>query len=156
MLYGMSHPGTRKANILQPVVFIVLVIRIQHRTSGFTLSVSCIISSIILNFLFFSLFFKDFIYLFTIDIERQRHRQREKQVPCREPDVRLDPGTSGLHPGPKVRCAKLLSHPGIPCISVLIHFALFVYHFQLITFYCKLFGVSKSCSSPNVQQEKLQ
>ena len=26
------------------------------------------------------------------DTERQRHRQREKQDPCREPDVRLDPG----------------------------------------------------------------
>ena len=29
---------------------------------------------------------------------RQRHRQREKQAPCREPDVGLDPGSSGSHP----------------------------------------------------------
>ena len=27
--------------------------------------------------------FKDFIYLFMRDTERQRHRQREKQAPCR-------------------------------------------------------------------------
>ena len=45
--------------------------------------------------------------------ERQRHRQREKQAPHREPDVGLDPGTPGSHPEPKAG-AKLLSHPGIP------------------------------------------
>ena len=32
--------------------------------------------------------------------ERQRHRQREKQAPCREPDVGLDPRSPGSHPGP--------------------------------------------------------
>ena len=31
--------------------------------------------------------------------ERQRHRQREKQAPGREPDVGLDPGTPRSHPG---------------------------------------------------------
>ena len=45
--------------------------------------------------------------------ERQRHRRREKQAPCQEPDAGLDPGTPGLHPGPKAG-AKPLSHPGIP------------------------------------------
>ena len=48
--------------------------------------------------------FKDFIYLFMIDIEREReaeHRQREKQAPCQEPDVGLDPETPGSCPGPK-------------------------------------------------------
>ena len=33
--------------------------------------------------------------------ERQRHRQREKQAPCGEPDVGLDPGSPGSHPGLK-------------------------------------------------------
>ena len=33
--------------------------------------------------------------------KRQRHRQRKKQAPCREPDVGLDPGTLGPHPEPK-------------------------------------------------------
>ena len=64
-------------------------------------------------------FFKDFIYLFTIDRyiyrerERQRYRQREKQAPCQEPDAGLDPGTPGSCPGSKVG-TKPLSHPGIP------------------------------------------
>ena len=31
--------------------------------------------------------------------ERQRHSQREKQAPCREPDVGLDPGSPGPRPG---------------------------------------------------------
>ena len=33
--------------------------------------------------------------------ERQRHRQKEKQAPCREPDVGLDPRTPGSGPEPK-------------------------------------------------------
>ena len=33
--------------------------------------------------------------------ERERNRQREKQASCREPDMGLDPGTLGSHPGPK-------------------------------------------------------
>ena len=45
--------------------------------------------------------------------EWQRHRQREKQAPIREPDVGLDPGTTGSHPKPKAG-AKPLSHPGVP------------------------------------------
>ena len=46
--------------------------------------------------------------------ERQRHRQREKkQAACREPDVGLDPGTPGSHPGLKAG-AKPLRPPGIP------------------------------------------
>ena len=50
-------------------------------------------------------FFKDFIYLFTRihreERERQKHRQREKQAPCREPDVGLNPGSPGSGPGLK-------------------------------------------------------
>ena len=45
--------------------------------------------------------------------ENQRHRQREKQAPCREPDVGLDARTPRSRPGPKAS-AKLLSHPGVP------------------------------------------
>ena len=41
--------------------------------------------------------------------ERQIHRQREKQAPCREPDVGLDdPGSPGSCPGLQAalnRCA---------------------------------------------------
>ena len=39
--------------------------------------------------------------------DRQKHRQREKEAPCEETDVELDPGT------PKAD-AQTLSHPGIP------------------------------------------
>ena len=44
------------------------------------------------------------IYLFIHERHREaetQHRQREKQAPCREPDVGLDPGSPGSHPGPK-------------------------------------------------------
>ena len=49
------------------------------------------------------------------DREREaRHEaEREKQAPCREPDVELDPGTPGSCPGLKAG-AKPLRHPGIP------------------------------------------
>ena len=33
---------------------------------------------------------------------RQRHKQREKRAPCREPDVGLDPGSPGSCPWLKV------------------------------------------------------
>ena len=66
-----------------------------------------------------------------IERERQRHRRREKQAPCREPDVGLDPGTPGSRPGPKAG-AKPLSHPGVPTIeshnlNQFKHFALLMY-----------------------------
>ena len=44
--------------------------------------------------------------------QRQRHRQREKQAPCREPDVGLNLETPGSHPEPKAD-AQPLSHPGV-------------------------------------------
>ena len=47
------------------------------------------------------------------DTQRERHRQREKQAPCREPDAGLDLGTPGSCPGWKAD-AQPLSHPGIP------------------------------------------
>ena len=40
-------------------------------------------------------------------------REREKQAPCREPDMGLDPGTPGPGPGPKAG-ATPLSHLGGP------------------------------------------
>ena len=45
--------------------------------------------------------------------ERQRHRQWEKQAPCREPNVGLDPGTPGSRPELKAD-TQLLSRPGAP------------------------------------------
>ena len=54
------------------------------------------------------MFFKDFISFFMRDAERQR----EKQTPCGEPSVRLNPGALGSGPEPKAD-AQPLSHPGI-------------------------------------------
>ena len=57
-----------------------------------------------------------FIYLFMRDTERQRHRPKEKQAPCGEPDVGLDPR---ITPEPKTN-TQPLSHPGVPCFFLLI------------------------------------
>ena len=54
---------------------------------------------------------KDFIYSW--EIERQRHRQREKQVSCEEPDAGFNPETLGSCPELKVD-TQPLSHPDIP------------------------------------------
>ena len=45
--------------------------------------------------------------------QRQRHRQREKQVPSLEPDVGLNPRTPGSRPEPKA-ATQPLSHPSVP------------------------------------------
>ena len=63
---------------------------------------------------------KDFFFLLRFYLliherhrESQKHREREKQTPCRKPDVELDPGTLGSYPELKAD-AQPLSHPGIP------------------------------------------
>ena len=50
-------------------------------------------------YLFFKKIFK--IYSWETHTEKQRHRQRAKQAPCREPDVGLNPGTPESHTEPK-------------------------------------------------------
>ena len=44
---------------------------------------------------------------------RDTQRQREKQAPQMEPDMKLDPGTLGSGPEPKAD-AQPLSHPDVP------------------------------------------
>ena len=60
---------------------------------------------------FFVFFVFNFIYLFMRDTHREREREREAQtqaegeagsIPCREPDVGLDPGSPGPRRGLKV------------------------------------------------------
>ena len=48
-------------------------------------------------------FFKVFIYSWETPRKRERQRlgQREKQAPCREPDLGLNPGSPGSRPGLK-------------------------------------------------------
>ena len=50
--------------------------------------------------------------------QRQRHGQREKQAPCREPDADLELGTPGSDPGLKAD-AQPLSHPDAPIDIIL-------------------------------------
>ena len=63
---------------------------------------------------YFYLLFKR-LYLFVRDTERestrQRHRQREKKVPCGKPNAGLNPRTKGPRPEPKGD-AQPLNHPG--------------------------------------------
>ena len=61
--------------------------------------------------------------------EKEREAE-EKQAPCREPDMELDPGTPGSRPGLKAG-AKPLSHPGIPLIIILIYICLMTNYFEL-------------------------
>ena len=46
--------------------------------------------------------------------DRERDRLREKQAPCREPDVGFDPVTPGSRPGPKAAAASQAEHRGHP------------------------------------------
>ena len=59
-------------------------------------------------------FFKDFIYLLMrhTERERQRHGQREKQAPRREPYMGLDPGLQDHTPGCRRRQTTV--PPGLP------------------------------------------
>ena len=50
--------------------------------------------------------------------ERQRHRQREKQAPCGEPNAGLNPRTPGSQPEPKAD-VQPPSHAGVPGILLL-------------------------------------
>ena len=67
---------------------------------------------------------KYFIYLLERERERERERAAETQAEGeagsmhREPDMGLNPGSPGPHPGPKAG-AKLLRHPGIPSSLIL-------------------------------------
>ena len=47
------------------------------------------------------------------DTEREKHRQREKQAPCGEPDAQLDPRAPGSQPEPNTD-TQPLSQPGAP------------------------------------------
>ena len=59
-----------------------------------------------------------------------RERETEKQAPCRDPDMGLDPRTPGSCPGPKAE-AQPLSHPGVPNCVFLFCFVLFCFVFNL-------------------------
>ena len=72
------------------------------------------------NCMLLFLFFKDFIYLFmrATERERQRYRQKEKQTPCNDPDVGLNPRTPESHPELKAD-TQPLSHSSVPIVCFL-------------------------------------
>ena len=45
--------------------------------------------------------FLKILSFYSRETQRQRHRERDKQAPCREPHAGLDPRTPGSRPGPK-------------------------------------------------------
>ena len=57
-------------------------------------------------------YFLKILFIFHERGEREREAE-EKQAPCREPNVGLDPRTLGSQPEPKAD-AQPLSHPGVP------------------------------------------
>ena len=65
-----------------------------------------------------SSFLKDFIYLFTRDIERGRDIGRGRSRLHAGANEGLDSGTPGSRPKPKAD-TQPLSHPGIPHLSLL-------------------------------------
>ena len=81
---------------------------------------------VLITTIFLYLDFGDFVLfsflklLFKILFIHERHteREREKQAPCREPDVGLDLGTPGSCPEPKAD-TQPLSHPGVPFVMIL-------------------------------------
>ena len=61
--------------------------------------------------------------------EKQRHRQKEKQTPCREPNMGPYPGIPGSHPELKAD-TQPLSHPGVPLslsLSLFLRYYLFIH-----------------------------
>ena len=63
--------------------------------------------------IFIIIFLRFYLFMRHTQKEAETQAERQKQVPCREPDAGLDPGIPGPHLEPKAG-AKPLSHPGIP------------------------------------------
>ena len=75
-------------NSTHSLLWFLLFVTVFFLSAAFNFFLSC-------YFLAFYLYFLKilFIYSWEIHRERQRYRQREKQAPCREPDVGLNPRT---------------------------------------------------------------
>ena len=65
-----------------------------------------------------TIFIKKILFIYSWETHRDTYRQREKQAPCTEPSVGLDPRTPGSLPEPKAD-AQPLSHPGIRASTIL-------------------------------------
>ena len=92
-----------------------------------------------------------FFFLKTLFIhETERHRQREKQAPCRELDAVLDLGTLGSRPGPKAD-AQPLSHLGVPpCYLFNITFYFLILFIYFLKFIQRQREKQAPCREPDV------
>ena len=79
-------------------------------------NVSCLLILYLFLYLFFILIF--YLFIHERHRERQRQQRQEKQAPCKEPHMGLDPGTLGSHPELKSD-TQPLSHPSISCVYFL-------------------------------------
>ena len=79
------------------------------------------------------------ILFLIIDFIHKRHKQRERQTSCREPDGGLDPWTLESWPEPKAD-AQPLSHPGILAFVVLSKHFVWFYFLSLFFFFFWLFS----------------
>ena len=94
-------------SLIQPSLFSQPLLFPPHYTGNDFSSIY--IKSWIILFSFLKILFT---YSWETHKEKQRRRQREKQVLRREPDVRLDPRTLGSWPELKAD-VQPLSHPGV-------------------------------------------
>ena len=51
------------------------------------------------------------------ETDRERHRPRENQAPCREPNIGLDPGALGSGPGPKAGLNRRATRAALSLVS---------------------------------------
>ena len=117
--YHLCVPWSSTCHALKDLFFRIhhLVNGWRKRPSFWPLSALDVLSSLswIISSFWLMDGFKDFIYLFMTDTEREAETQAEGEAGSmhREPDVGFDPGSPGSRPGPKAG-AKPLRHPGIP------------------------------------------
>ena len=66
------------------------------------------------------IFFKTYLFIYSWETH-MRHRQREKQAPCREPHVGLDPRSLGSHPGLKAALNRWATRAALNLLILLNH-----------------------------------
>ena len=115
---GMSYVGFAAARESRPTNILLLesghLLWLGHFKPGYSiLTIEDCGQSSLCPRLFIYLYKILFIYSWKTHKKKQRHRQKEKQAPCGEPEVRLDPRSPGSRPEPKAD-SQPLSHLGIP------------------------------------------
>ena len=100
--------------------------------SNFKIHPNFVLFYIVFPCVFIVSFVSSFLRFYLFIHERQREIEAETQAEgeagsMQKPDMGLNPGTPGSHPGLKAG-AKPLSHPGIPCVFIVKTMFLVTYH----------------------------